>query len=83
MQPSMRATLWRIMSGYTDRSAFFLNYDETTGGYQMADNECFISGKDKATGFPVIAGKFVPFDAKPGTPQAAENLELLLSDKTF
>lgn len=59
----------------TDRSAFFLNYDDNTGAYSMVDNECFVAGKDRSYGFPVIAGKFVPLDIQPGTPCAAEDLE--------
>lgn len=57
-----------------DRSAFFLNPDETTGGYSMVDDECFICGKDKSWGFPVIKGNFTPFDVQPGTPLAADDL---------
>lgn len=59
----------------TPRSAFFLNHDEATGGYSMVGNECFVSGKDMSWGFPVIDGKFIPFDVQPGTPKAAEDLE--------
>jgi hypothetical protein len=58
----------------TPRSAFFLNHDETTGTYSMEDNECFISGKDRVWGFPVINGKFTPIDIKAGTPMAATDL---------
>lgn len=59
----------------TDRSAFFLNYDAQTGVYAMEENGCFISGKDKSWGFPVINGMFTPFDAKPGIPEPACDLE--------
>lgn len=59
----------------TDRSAFFLNYDKETGAYSMEDNGCFISGKDKGYGFPVINGIFTPFPVKAGTPAAAVNLK--------
>lgn len=59
----------------TDRSAFFLNHDEATGTYSMVDNECFISGKDRVWGFPVIGGKFTPFDVKAGEPEPAVDLQ--------
>lgn len=58
----------------TERSAFFLNHDEETGGYSMGDDECFIFGKDRVWGFPVIDGKFTPFDVKAGTPAVADDL---------
>lgn len=67
----------------TERSAFFLNHDEETGGYSMGDNECFISGKDRVWGFPVIDGKFTPFDVKPGTPKAAVDLMWDPEDSLF
>ncbi len=59
----------------TDRSAFFLNFDKDTGTYSMEDNGCFISGKDKVYGFPVVKGKFTPFPIKAGTPAIAEDME--------
>lgn len=57
------------------RSAFFLNHDESSGVYSMVENECFVSGKDISWGFPVIEGKFVPFDVRPGIPQVADNMK--------
>lgn len=41
----------------------------------MEENGCFISGKDELWGFPVINGMFTPFDAKPGIPEPACDLE--------
>lgn len=59
----------------TERSAFFLNHDEQTGVYSMEENGCFISGKDRVWGFPVVNGTFTPFDVKAGTPAMATGLE--------
>lgn len=57
-----------------ERTAFFFNPDEATGGYVMTEGECFINGKDRVWGYPVTEGTFTPFDIQAGTPTAAEDL---------